>query len=297
MKIVGRDGAAFGMLPAQQRLEADDLAGQQLHLRLVGEAQLAARNGMQQIVLDMPPLLDLGAHCRFEEPVGAAPFDLGAVKGGVGVAHQALAIDGVVGIDGDADAARNEAAIGRVHSFSARNASMMLSAMRPAAAGSGQAWSDDGEFVAAEPRQHLILVEDAGRAARDRLQQRVAGGMAEKVVDLLEAVEVDAEQRQLAAVRGGHRDLAVELAVEAAAIGQAGQRIVLGEVAQIGFGLLARADVADGDRLPRLVGEGHRACHELDRDRAADGLAQDGLDHFARMTKQSRPQRFVGQEG
>ena len=60
---------------------------------------------MQQVVLDMPPLLDLGAHRRFEEPVGAAPFDLGPVKSGVGVAHQALAIDGVVGIDGDADAA------------------------------------------------------------------------------------------------------------------------------------------------------------------------------------------------
>ena len=95
----------------------------------------------------------------------------------------------------------------------------------------------------------------------------------------------------------GHRDLAVEPAVEAAAIGQPGQRIVLGEVAQIGFGLLARADVADGDRLPRLVGEGHRARHKLDRDRAADGLAQDGLDHFAWMTEQSRSQRFVGQEG
>ena len=67
----------------------------------------------------MPPLLDLGAHCRFEEPVCAAPFDLGPVKRRVGVAHQALAIGSVVGIDGDADAARNQAAIRRVLVFGA----------------------------------------------------------------------------------------------------------------------------------------------------------------------------------
>ena len=35
------------------------------------------------------------------------------------------------------------------------------------------------------------------------LQQRVAGGVAEQVVDLLEAVEVEAEQRQAAAIRRG----------------------------------------------------------------------------------------------
>ena len=145
----------------------------------------------------MPPLLDLGAHRRLEEPVGAAPFDLGAVKRGVGVAHQALAIDGVVGIDGDADAARNEAAIRRVLVFGAER---IEDALGDASGGGriGQAGHDDGEFVAAEPRQHLVLVEDAAGAARDRLQQRVAGGMAEQVVDLLEAVEVEAEQRQAA---------------------------------------------------------------------------------------------------
>ena len=49
---IGRDGAALGMLPAQQRLEAEDLAGRQVLLRLIGEAQFAARNRMQQIVLD-----------------------------------------------------------------------------------------------------------------------------------------------------------------------------------------------------------------------------------------------------
>ena len=64
-----------------------------------------------------------------------------------------------------------------------------------------QAGHDDGEFVAAEPRQHLTVVEDAAGAAGDRLQERVAGGMPEEIVDLLEAVEVEAEQRQPAAGR------------------------------------------------------------------------------------------------
>ena len=174
---------------------------------------------------------------------------------------------------------------------------MMLSAMRPAAAGSGR----PGTMMAnsSPPRRASIWSSwstPATQRATD-LQQRVAGGMAEQVVDLLEAVEVDAQQRHWPPPAASHRDLAVELAVEAAAVGQPGQRIVLGEVAQIGFRLLARADVADGDRLPRLVGEDHRACHKLDWDHGAFGLAQDGLDHFARMAKQLRSQRFVGKEG
>ena len=45
-----------------------------------------------------------------------------------------------------------------------------------------------------------------------RLQQRVAGGMAEQVVDLLEAVEVEAQHGKPFAVREGRLDLLVELA-------------------------------------------------------------------------------------
>ena len=41
-ELVGRDQPALGMVPAQQRLEAGDLAGLQVDERLVVELELAA---------------------------------------------------------------------------------------------------------------------------------------------------------------------------------------------------------------------------------------------------------------
>src|SRR5690554_7392013 len=50
-------------------------------------------------------------------------------------------------------------------------------------------------------------------------------GVAERVVDLLEPVEVDVEQRRVAAPAHQSCDVALQHLVEKAAIGQAGQRI------------------------------------------------------------------------
>ena len=72
----------------------------------------------------------------------------------------------------------------------------------------------------------------------DLPDQVVAGVVAEAVVDRLEAVDVDDHHRPLAPVAGAEGDVAVELGAEAAAVEQAGQRVVIGEVAQLGLGLL-----------------------------------------------------------
>ena len=76
------------------------------------------------------------------------------------------------------------------------------------------------------------------RIVGDAADQVVAGLVAEPVVDLLEAVDVDDHHRALAAVAGGEGDVLVELGAEAAAVQQPGQRVVVGQVAQLGLGLL-----------------------------------------------------------
>ena len=58
---------------------------------------------------------------------------------------------------------------------------------------------DDGEFVAAESRNQIARLEAGADAARDRLQQLVADMVAERIVDALELVDVDIEQRELLA--------------------------------------------------------------------------------------------------
>ena len=108
-----------------------------------------------------------------------------------------------------------------------------------------------GELVAADAG-HELGVGDAGLQARaDLAQQPVAGLMAERVVELLEVVEVDQQQRELGlAGAGGGRGL-VEAGEQLAAVGEAGQRVVQrvvlaldGERAQLVLELAAVGRVA-----------------------------------------------------
>jgi hypothetical protein len=52
------------------------------------------------------------------------------------------------------------------------------------------------EFVAAEARHEILRPQHVAQPVGDRAQQLVAAGMAERVVDLLELVEVDEQQRR-----------------------------------------------------------------------------------------------------
>ena len=60
---------------------------------------------------------------------------------------------------------------------------------------------------------------------RDRLEHGVAGAVAVAVVDRLEAVEIDIDQRRAGAVALDVSQRALELALETAAVEHVGQRI------------------------------------------------------------------------
>src|SRR5207253_2711600 len=102
-----------------------------------------------------------------------------------------------------------------------------------------QSRRDDCELVAAEPRHHLIFVKQVGDAVRNRLQERIASRMTEEIVDLLEAVKVEAEDRQTLAGGQCRGYLKIELLVEARAVRQPGQGVVMGHETDMLFGLLA----------------------------------------------------------
>src|SRR4051794_2654837 len=81
--------------------------------------------------------------------------------------------------------------------------------------------------------------------------------MTERIVDVLEAVEVEKEQRGGRAVAACAGQRLVEALLEMQPVRQAGQRILVGETPEFRFGILAVGDV-EGDtdhapRLPRLV--------------------------------------------
>jgi hypothetical protein len=89
--------------------------------------------------------------------------------------------------------------------------------------GLGGAGKQDGELVAAEPADGVQRAQQRAQRDRDPAQDLVAGGVALAVVDLLEAVEVEDQQRQRPAVAGGVRQLGLGALGEAAPVQRAGE--------------------------------------------------------------------------
>jgi hypothetical protein len=105
------------------------------------------------------------------------------------------------------------------------------------------------------------------------------------VVDGLEAVEVDHQQRALQAVAAHAREVVLERALEGAPVEQARQRVVIGQVAQLGLLAPALGDARRVEVGLAVVGRGERlvaaAQHVL-------GIAPEQLAH-CRVTRANSP--------
>ncbi len=82
------------------------------------------------------------------------------------------------------------------------------------------------ELVATEPRDGVTYAQLAAQAGTDEVQQQVAVVMAERVVDVLEAVEVEQQDGDLAPVALRMRDRPMGAVVEQQPVGEVGDRIV-----------------------------------------------------------------------
>jgi len=82
-----------------------------------------------------------------------------------------------------------------------------------------------GELVAAEAADHIGGAYLAGYGLDDRLQHLVAGGVAERVVDRFEAIDVEHDQRGGGVIALDVGDGAVELALKAAPVQDSEQEV------------------------------------------------------------------------
>ena len=146
------------------------------------------------------------------------------------------------------------------------------------------AFEQDRELVAAEARHRVGRSRRLHQPLRRRLQQAIAGVVAERVVDVLEVVEVEEHDRhaQLRALR--QRQRVLDPVPEQAAVGEQRERVVERELAQLLLERLALADVAEIERQPgdgRVVGE--VAADALERAAPVAGLDHglDGTDRAA----------------
>lgn len=132
---------------------------------------------------------------------------------------------------------------------------------------------DDRELVATVARGEIA--RPARRLADDRSrlpEALVPGLVAIGIVELLEVIDIEHQQRQRRARADGAVPLAAQRGVEGAPVGQPGQAVAVGERGEFAFQRLLAGDVADGEHdvaRPPGVGVEDRPGIGLDPQRLA----------------------------
>ena len=143
-------------------------------------------------------------------PVVERPLGLGHVQGPVGDSDQVVLGPAVVREAGNADADRDRRSGGRRRQVHHRPPDPLGDLVGGAPVGAGQ---DRRELVAAVAVQPVAVARGAGQGAGDPDQQGVAGGVATRIVEGLELVEVEHQHRERMAATARRHDLA-ELELE-----------------------------------------------------------------------------------
>ena len=217
------------MVPAQQRLGLDQLAAGKVQHRLVKDFELPGRQCAAQLARQPQPQVGLFIHPVGEIAELVLAGVLGRIHRLVGLADQLFRRGRVVRVQGHAYTARHigDFLADRERAF--QRLQDLLAHMFDPCRRLGRT-QDDGEFIAAQARHRVRLAHAALDAVRALGQQQVASIVAEQVVDLLEAVQVDEQQRHLQAAARGLAYFLIEPVAEQATVGQTGQRVEIGMV-------------------------------------------------------------------
>ncbi len=237
------------MLPADERLEADDLGAFERHDRLVVDAQLSPFERRAQVALELDPLQGLGTHGRLEERVSLGGVALRADHGDLGFAKQ-LVWRRSPGLRQRDAHRRTDEPLAVVERERGTQLGHDPVGDAPRLVGIGDRVEDDPEFVAADARDGVARAHAAHEPLADGDEQPVAHEVAEALVDDLEPVEAEQDHRdgpgvvRLVAGEGVRDPVGQELA-----IGEPGRRVVerptLGDVDEPGVVERDRRELAE----------------------------------------------------
>ena len=275
----------IGVEPAQQRLDAEHRPVGEADLGLVVDHELAVLERLPQPALQHQPLERRRVHVVGVELVVVAALLLRARQRVVGVLDQRVGVVAVVREQRDADAGAGGQLV-RVDLQ--RRPQRLQHLLRHPRRGLGPVGAEQQqhELVAAEPGHGVALAQGLHEAVGDALDDLVAGLQAQEIVDQLEAVEIDQHHGQQLSRPLRPLDRLRQPVVEQQAVGQPGQRVVVGEAAQRLLGLAPPGQVAhhQHDHLPAAL-QRHAAL-DLDRHQlaraAADGQLEWRLAHRGR---------------
>jgi hypothetical protein len=225
---------------ADEQLVTADAARCQVDDRLRVQAHRALVQGRRDPLQHRHPPRGLPVLAGREQPraVAARPFRL--IEREVGLGERGLDI--YVAADGrDAHADRDP---DRIDAINDRDrAHDVAKALGQLHRDPGRGVRDDhGELVAAEPAQQDVGGQPGREGAGDLADHPVADGVAAEVVDVLEVVDVDEQQRRTVWPRGALG----EGRGDAPPVGDPGQRVVVSEERQLLAGAVGLGDVARG---------------------------------------------------
>ena len=280
----GRDHARGRVGPARQRFDADHGVAAGIDDRLVGGAEAVVSDRVQQIAFQELALRQIGVHRRIVDAGAIAPFVLGAIERHVGVAQNIAGVAGAPVNHRDADRGADIDGMAADRIGGAHRGDD-ASGDRLQRIGVRRADGQNGKFIAAEPGDEIVATHHMTETLGDRENEFVADMMAERIVDVLEMVEVDEEDRRGRTAAPHFADQPLQALAEIDAVGQAADRIVQGEMPQ--------PRLAGGNRLrsaPRVAhDQAAEECETGDRD------SDEGQNAGGDLA--SRPARIPGQVG
>jgi hypothetical protein len=271
----GQQHAPLRVAPAQQRLEGAHRAALDADDRLVFEEEFAGRKPPG----DIPGTRRAGGILRRErriEEAHAARRALGGVKRDIGPLDE-LGHRGVARLqegDADAAAARN-ARLPQLERFGKERADGAAGILHLARR--RRARDRHHEFIAAEAVDLARRAQRLREARGERRQKLVAGIVPEAVVDGLEAVEIEKQQRR-AAFGGARPQEIADIPLQAEAVGKPGQPVVVKPPHQPLLALAPSAQFGEKERpLPSQPVEAHAEDRRERKRRRGGGGKTEGV--------------------
>ncbi len=229
------------VLPAHQRLDTGDQVAGQMQLGLVVHQQLLLGNRLAQLVLQMQTV-NLGAgQVGGVELVAIAAAPFGVLHRLIGAVDQLQAVARIVREPADADGSGNDQLVAAQHYGFGQLVQQALGQLL--GLGLQQALLYYHELVGGQARENVSVRQSLLQPVGYLAQQRIGLDMAQGIVDVLESVQIDMQQAQAVSLAARRSGSLIQTVGKQAAVGQLGQRVMVGEVAQLFLGLAAGGQV------------------------------------------------------
>ena len=226
-------------MPPYERLKSLDAARAHADDRLVVRNELPALKSSPKRGFEFRVVRDTAAHRSVEDDELCAPAMLGLVHRDIGVPQQIFGacIGRIESNDPDRCLGVERAPLDD-HGLADVREQRCCNIFD---AGALRRIEQYDEFIAAEPRDHIVRAENRGDPDGNRTQQFIAGHVSQRLVHAIEAVQVDEEHGKMVATASEHVPRSFH---QRGSVRQAAERIGIRRLAQLGFNRTRNGNLA-----------------------------------------------------